>query len=210
MRLIDADELMEHAWRDKLDSRELIAKMIKQAPTVKEIPTKIPIDIFEKLVSQEPCDVPDINDGNIYKCPCGYEWDKSKVVRHHFCPNCGRTVNSSYNSIKPELKSCEDAISRQAVLDAMYELCDTGETLKENPWRDNPHIDAVVDTIERLPSVNPRPQPKTGQWIEYDHGLDAKYYQCSICKGFDCGTKGKYCKWCGTKMVEPQESEVEE
>lgn len=42
MRLIDADELMEHAWRDKLDSRELIAKMIEQAPTVKEIPTKIP------------------------------------------------------------------------------------------------------------------------------------------------------------------------
>ena len=103
MRLIDADELMEHAWRDKLDSRELIAKMIKQAPTVKEIPTKIPIDIFEKLASQEPCDVPDINDGNIYECPCGYGWDKSKVVRHHFCPNCGRAVNSSYNSIKTEL-----------------------------------------------------------------------------------------------------------
>ena len=53
MRLIDADELIEHAWRDKLDSRELIAKMINNAPTVKEIPTKIPIDIFEKLVSQE-------------------------------------------------------------------------------------------------------------------------------------------------------------
>lgn len=33
MRPIDADELLEHAWRDKLDSRELIAKMIKDAPT---------------------------------------------------------------------------------------------------------------------------------------------------------------------------------
>lgn len=53
MRLIDADELMEHAMRDKLDSRELIMKMIYQAPTIKEIPTKIPIEIFEKLVSQE-------------------------------------------------------------------------------------------------------------------------------------------------------------
>lgn len=52
MRLIDADELIEHAWRDKLDSRELIVEMINNAPTVKEIPTKIPIDIFEKLVSQ--------------------------------------------------------------------------------------------------------------------------------------------------------------
>lgn len=53
MRLIDADELMEHAWRDKLNSRELIAEMIAKAPTIKEIPTKIPIGIFEKLVSQE-------------------------------------------------------------------------------------------------------------------------------------------------------------
>lgn len=54
MRLIDADELIEHAWRDKLDSRELIAEMIEKAPTIKEIPTKIPIGVYEKLISQEP------------------------------------------------------------------------------------------------------------------------------------------------------------
>lgn len=34
MRLINADELMEHVWRDKLDSRELIANLIEQQPTV--------------------------------------------------------------------------------------------------------------------------------------------------------------------------------
>ena len=34
MRLIDADALMEHIYRDKLDSRELIADMINNAPTV--------------------------------------------------------------------------------------------------------------------------------------------------------------------------------
>lgn len=34
MRLIDADELMDHVYRDKLDSRELIAEMVKNAPTV--------------------------------------------------------------------------------------------------------------------------------------------------------------------------------
>lgn len=50
----------------------------------------------------------------------------------------------------------------------------------------------------------------TGHWILYDHGLDAKYYQCSICKGFDRGEKGRYCKWCGAKMIEPQESEDKE
>lgn len=53
MRLIDADELIEHAWRDKLDSRELIVEMIERAPTVKSIPTQIPIDVYERLLKQE-------------------------------------------------------------------------------------------------------------------------------------------------------------
>ena len=35
MRLIDADELLEHVWRDKLDSRKAIAKMVESAPTIK-------------------------------------------------------------------------------------------------------------------------------------------------------------------------------
>lgn len=37
MRLIDADELMEHVFNDKLDSRELIAQMVANAPTVTNI-----------------------------------------------------------------------------------------------------------------------------------------------------------------------------
>lgn len=46
-----------------------------------------------------------------------------------------------------------DLIERQVVLDAMYALCGTGETLKDNPWRDNPHIDAIADAINELPSA---------------------------------------------------------
>lgn len=37
MRLIDADELMEHVHKDKLDSRELIADMVNNAPTVTDV-----------------------------------------------------------------------------------------------------------------------------------------------------------------------------
>lgn len=37
MRLIDADCIMEHVYRDKLDSRELIAAMVQSAPTVCEV-----------------------------------------------------------------------------------------------------------------------------------------------------------------------------
>lgn len=41
MRLIDADELIEHVWRDRLDSRELIAKMVESAPTAMELSGKL-------------------------------------------------------------------------------------------------------------------------------------------------------------------------
>ena len=107
MRLIDADELMEHVWRDKLDSRELIAEMIDNAPTVKEIPTKIPINIFEQLISQQSktgkwideADKIDAQFGkHTYKCSkCGKYaeyfisgtevwWDR---IKPNYCPNCG-------------------------------------------------------------------------------------------------------------------------
>lgn len=40
MRLIDADELIEHVWRDRVDSRERIAKLVESMPTVKAVPTE--------------------------------------------------------------------------------------------------------------------------------------------------------------------------
>ena len=98
--------------------------------------------------------------------------------------------------ITPDQQPCEDAISRQAVLDEAFEV-DTKEYGR---------IDVVgVDAIVALPPVTS--QLKTGHWIVYDHGCGVKYYQCSICKGFDGDVKGKYCKWCGAKMVELHESE---
>lgn len=42
-----------------------------------------------------------------------------------------------------------DYISRQKVIDAMYELCDTD---KNNPYRENPHIDAIQDKLLEIPS----------------------------------------------------------
>lgn len=53
MRLIDADELIEHAWRDKLDSRELIAEMINRAPTIEKMPTLvIEMDMYSFVKSK--------------------------------------------------------------------------------------------------------------------------------------------------------------
>lgn len=120
--------------------------------------------------------------------------------------------------VKPQV-SCGDAVSRQAALDAMYELCNTGETLKENPWRDNPHIDAITDVINNLPPVNPQ-EPKIGHWIydaEYSDCFDVTY-KCSCCEreinvlyevSNEVYKDYPYCH-CGAKMVEEQERENKE
>ena len=42
MRLVNADALMEHVYRDRLDSRELIAEMVRNAPTIEPKPRWIP------------------------------------------------------------------------------------------------------------------------------------------------------------------------
>lgn len=71
-------------------------------------------------------------DENIYECPCGYGWDKSKVVRHHFCPNCGRAVNST------EQEPC-DAVSRKEVMTKILALLKT-----------------MCGEVDRMPSVIPQ------------------------------------------------------
>ncbi len=136
-------------------------------------------------------------------------------VRHAFNQGYEMGLKESRSEIP---NTCGDAISRQAVLDAMYELCDTGETLKENPWRDNPHIDVLVDAIEELPPVNPQ-EPKTAhwEWVKYDYHPRLGDWICSECKSVAvvCVRKEekggipfyKYCPQCGAKMIEPQESE---
>ncbi len=104
MRLIDADELMEHVWRDKLDSRELIAKMIETAPTVKEIPTSIPINVFEKLISTGYW-IPLGNYNNYgeessYKCSeCG----DLDTYPDNYCHNCGARMIEKQESKKWKL-----------------------------------------------------------------------------------------------------------
>ncbi len=48
-----------------------------------------------------------------------------------------------------------DLIDRQAAIDAIHTLCDSIE--EDNyyayVWKDNPHIDSIVNTLENLPSV---------------------------------------------------------
>lgn len=35
----------------------------------------------------------EIPEEDCYVCDCGYGWNKKKVIRHHYCPNCGKAVD---------------------------------------------------------------------------------------------------------------------
>lgn len=71
MRLIDADELLEHAYRNKLDSRELIVEMINNAPTVQRV-------VWIEMA-----------DG--YQPYCGW-CERKLTLLDHYCPCCGREL----------------------------------------------------------------------------------------------------------------------
>lgn len=91
MRQIDADELMEHVYRDKLDSRELIADMVKNAPTIEERKTG-------EWLANEHDDIPL---GLMISCSkCGGELLINDAVNYDYCPYCGSFNQAVYNSEK--------------------------------------------------------------------------------------------------------------
>ena len=85
----------------------------------------------------------------------------------------------------------DDLISRKAVLDIDF---------KKIMLTTAKPAEMIEQKIRALPSVTP--QQKTGRWIDPD-GDNAI---CSCCNRLN-HLYGTYCKHCGAKMVEPQESE---
>lgn len=106
-----------------------------------------------------------------------------------------------------EALTCEDAISRQAVLD----LCESKDP--------NYAVIHFKEDVECLPSVSTE---KTGRWISdaIQGEIDGQIVKAFICS--ECGAisifrmtggkivNGDLCPNCGAKMVESQESEDEE
>lgn len=104
MRPIDADELLEHVYRDRLDSRELIAAMINNAPTVvKEtsvrplhfIITSEGVTYFDgafHLPSYQPITGHWILHDKHRECSRCRVWLPKDMPRNSYCPNCGRKM----------------------------------------------------------------------------------------------------------------------
>ena len=128
-----------------------------------------------------------------------------KIIRRYECNSehyeaCEIAIKaleqSSYNSIKTELKPCEDAISRQSVNTLIDELARAISDERCCISRGRSTATIMQDILD-LPPVNP--QPKIGHWIKKDG-----YSDCSEC-GSHIVTEWDYCPKCGARMIEPQE-----
>lgn len=131
------------------------------------------------------------------------------------CGIFGSDVDIAFHAIKNkviealEQEECEDAISRQAVIDILDDM--TKDYAKSNDFEKVNGVAWVK--VQKLPSVNP---PKTGHWIKLTdyHFSNISYMgECSECGDTvliyeDEESEWKYCPNCGCHMVETQESEV--
>lgn len=101
-----------------------------------------------------------------------------------------------------EQESCEESVSRQAVLNKIHEH-----------WLNSTVayriIERLSDDIKTLPSV--KPQERTGHWIGIDEEPHEDY-ECDKCgyvvstftENIEPHTKYKYCPNCGVKMAESE------
>ena len=135
------------------------------------------------------------------KEPCGDAIDRSKaiMIASGYChpANVAKEL-AKLPAVNPQL--CEDAISRQAVIDSLHSKFADG--FDSDRWWNSM---SVLYAINKVPPVNPI---KTGHWIRQDNTKEPLYgwYFCSECNSV-IGDKTKFCSNCGAKMVEPQESE---
>ena len=118
------------------------------------------------------------------------------------------------NNIKAlEQEPCDDAISRQAVLDIVDGYSESQSNVE----------DVTQDIISDILVLSPiKQEPKIGHWeyVQYDYNPRLGNWHCSECRCvvIECVDKNEkggiplynYCPNCGAKMIEPQaESEVE-
>ena len=122
----------------------------------------------------------------------------SNMLRHTFTDGediWGKDLEALDLAIKAlDQESCEDCISRQAVLDVIEREEFKGDAISE---------------IEKLSSAIP--QPKMGQWNIYklsQGGIDEEWLECSECTWSNAlSIPRNYCPHCGAKMTESEEKE---
>lgn len=83
------------------------------------------------------------------------EYDKEWIHNAYDIPNeiKSKIVDAIENGT-PIPMGHGDLVDVEKVKKAMFELCDNEErNIYRNPWRDNPHIDAITDALENMPAI---------------------------------------------------------
>lgn len=92
MRPIDADELTEMVWRERLDTRERIANLIARQPTIKRTVERGKWIPYGR----------DSGYNSFIRCSkCGHEvtlYADSVKVNPNFCENCGADMRGDKNN----------------------------------------------------------------------------------------------------------------
>ena len=146
------------------------------------------------------------------------EVDDDPFMRTEYREHIHEALNIAIKALEhPEenvvaIVPCGDAISRQAVLDAIYKMHMNGKEgvlhdLKTETGSDAFFAETIADAVEaleELPSVNP--QPKTGHWIKKEDDT-CWWYACSECeqeplknRWNDDDVLSTFCPNCGAKM----------
>ena len=97
-------------------------------------------------------------------------------------------LDMAISALKQE--PCEDAVSRDAVLNAIDKWHENNNQLLVND-----SIEDLIIDVTYLPSVT----QKSGKWIGLYVGNGEVKYECSVC-GFIASGKWKYCCECGSRM----------
>ena len=118
-----------------------------------------------------------------------HETGKDFPYRDEIIPVAKEALDMAIKSLEQE--PCGNAVSREAVEDAIAETIVNGESLG---------YAVAWDILSDLPPVTP--QPKIGKWI---YRKKENSYRCSLCT-FPCHKDNlgaiptKYCAGCGAKM----------
>ena len=114
-----------------------------------------------------------------------------------------------------EQQPCEDCISREATIDAIYEKYIGGKDAIKNAPINDLYADGLaeaVDAVWELPSVTPK--AKIGKWITWKEAGNEipseTRFECSVChdaaqtlcNGLDL--LSSFCPNCGAKMTESE------
>ena len=103
--------------------------------------------------------------------------------------------------------TCGDAVSRQAVLEAIEDDSRNGNY---SCFASNNDAECFKQIISELPSVTPQQRTGRWEWVQYDYNPKLGNWHCSECRSvvMECVDKNeksyiplyKYCPQCGCKM----------